>query len=323
MKRSRRAFLRVAAGAAIVPAMSNFGFAQTYPTRPVRLYVGFFASGLTDIIARITGQWLSERLGQQFIIEDKPGAGTNLATEEVVRARPDGYTFLMASSSNAINATLYAKLNFDFVRDTIPVALVARTPLVIVVNPSFPAKTVPEFIAYTKANPGKINMASPGIGSSVHLAGELFMKMTGVNFIMVQYSNSYVPDLLAGQVQFSFSPIPTTIANVRAGNLRALAVAGETRSQALPNIPTVGEFIPGYEAAVWNGVVAPKNTPAEIIDKLNSEINAGLTDPKMIARFADIGSAPKPMTAADFRKFIVDDTNKWGKVIRGANIKRI
>ena len=323
MKRSRRAFLRVAAGAAIVPAMSNFGFAQTYPTRPVRLYVGFFASGLTDIVARLMGQWLSERLGQQFIIEDKPGAGTNLATEEVVRARPDGYTFLMASSSNAINATLYAKLNFDFVRDTIPVALVARTPLVIVVNPSFPAKTVPEFIAYAKANPGKINMASPGIGSSVHLAGELFMKMTGVDFVMVQYSNSYVPDLLAGQVQFSFSPIPTTIANVREGKLRALAVAGETRSQALPDIPTVGEFVPGYEAAVWNGVVAPKNTPAEIIGKLNSEINAGLTDPKMMARLSDMGSVPTSMSPADFGKFIVDDTDKWGRVIRGANIKRI
>ena len=323
MKRSRRAFLRVAAGAAIVPAMSNFGFAQTYPTRPVRLYVGFFASGLTDIVARSMGQWLSEQLGQQFIIEDKPGAGTNLATEEVVQARPDGYTFLMASSSNAINTTLYAKLNFDFVRDTIPVALVARTPLVIVVNPSFPAKTVPEFIAYAKANPGKINMASPGIGSSVHLAGELFMKMTGVNFVMVQYSNSYVPDLLAGQVQFSFSPIPTTIANVREGKLRALAVAGETRSQALPDIPTVGEFIPGYEAAVWNGVVAPKNTPAEIIGKLNSEINAGLTDPKMMARLSDMGSVPTSMSPAEFGKFIVDDTDKWGRVIRGANIKRI
>ena len=321
MKPSRRGFLRVATGAAIVPAMSNFGFAQTYPTRPVRLYVGFFASGLTDIVARLMGQWLSERLGQQFIIEDKPGAGTNLATEEVVRARPDGYTFLMASSSNAINATLYAKLNFDFVRDTIPVALVARTPLVIVVNPSFPAKTVPEFIAYAKANPGKINMASPGIGSSVHLAGELFMKMAGVSFVMVQYRSSYVPDLLAGQVQFSFSPIPTTIANVRAGKLRALAVAGETRSQALPDIPTVGEFIPGYEAAVWNGVVAPKNTPVEMIDKLNSEINAGLADPKMMARFADIGSVPKPMSRADFGKFIVNDTDKWGNVIRVAHIK--
>ena len=315
--------MHVAAGAAIIPATPRISWAQTYPSRPARLFVGFFAGSLTDSVARLMGQWLSERLGQQFIVEDQPGAGTNLATEMVVRARPDGYTFLMASSSNAINATLYAKLNFDFVRDTIPVAIVARTPLVIVVNPSFPAKTVPEFIAYAKANPGKINMASPGIGSSVHLAGELFMKMAGVNFVVVQYRNSYVPDLLAGQVPLSFSPIPTTIANIRAGTLRALAVTGETRSQALPDIPTVGEFIPSYEATVWNGVVAPKNTPAEIIDKLNSEINAGLTDPKMMARLSDMGSVPKSMSPADFGKFIVDDTDKWGKVIRGANIERI
>jgi tripartite-type tricarboxylate transporter receptor subunit TctC len=323
MKFSRRDFMHVAAGAAIIPATPRISWAQTYPSRPARLFVGFFAGSLTDSVARLMGQWLSERLGQQFIVEDQPGAGTNLATEMVVRARPDGYTFLMASSSNAINATLYAKLNFDFVRDTIPVAIVARTPLVIVVNPSFPAKTVPEFIAYAKANPGKINMASPGIGSSVHLAGELFMKMAGVNFVVVQYRNSYVPDLLAGQVPLSFSPIPTTIANIRAGTLRALAVTGETRSQALPDIPTVGEFIPSYEATVWNGVVAPKNTPAEIIDKLNSEINAGLTDPKMMARLSDMGSVPKSMSPADFGKFIVDDTDKWGKVIRGANIERI
>jgi tripartite-type tricarboxylate transporter receptor subunit TctC len=323
MKRSRRAFLHVAAGATIIPAMSHFAWAQTYPTRPVRLYVGFFAGGLTDIVARLMGQWLSERLGQQFIVDDQPGAGTNIATEAVVRAHPDGNTFLMASSSNAINATLYAKLNFDFVRDTMPVASVSRTPLVMVVNPSFPAKTVPEFIAYAKANPGKINMASPGVGSSVHLAGELFMKMTGVNFVVVHYRNSYVPDLLAGQVQLVFSPIPTTIQQIRAGKLRALAVTGETRSQVLPDVPTVGEFVPSYEATVWNGVVAPKNTPTEIITKLNSEINAGLTDSKMMARFADMGSVPKPMMAADFGRFIVEDTEKWGKVIRGANITPI
>jgi len=258
MKRSRRAFLRVAAGAAVIPTISHFAWAQTYPTKPVRLYVGFFAGGLTDIIARLMGQWLSERLGQQFIVENRAGAGTNLATEEVVRAHHDGYTFLMASSSNAINATLYAKLNFDFVRDTTPVANVARTPLVMLVNPSLPAKTVPEFIAYAKANPGKVNMASPGVGSSVHLAGELFMKMAGVNFVVVQYSSSYVPDLLAGHVQLVFSPIPTTIQQIRAGKLRALAVTSEARSPALPDIPTVGEFVPSYEATVWNGVVAPK-----------------------------------------------------------------
>ncbi len=323
MKFSRRAFINMVAGAAIIPATSRFSWAQTYPSRPVRLYVGFFAGGLTDIVARLMGQWLSERLGQQFIVEDQPGAGTNLATEAAVRARPDGYTFLMASSSNAINATLYAKLNFDFVRDTIPVAIVSRTPLVIVVNPTFPAKTVPEFIAYAKANPGKINMASPGIGSSVHLAGELFMKMASVNLVVVQYRNSYVPDLLAGHVPLSFSPIPTTIANIRAGKLRALAVTGETRSQALPDIPTVGEFMPRYEATVWNGIVAPKNTPAEIIDKLNSEINAALSDPKMMARLSDMGSVPTSMSSAGFGKFIVNDTDKWGKVIRGANIARI
>ena len=317
----RRRFLQLAAGAAALPAAARIAFADTYPTRAVHLVAGFAAGSASDINARLLGQWLSERLGQQFIIEDLPGAGTNLATEKVVRALPDGYTFLMASSSNAINATLYAKLNFDFVRDTIPVASVARTPLVMVVNPSFPAKTVPEFIAYAKANPGKINMASPGIGSSVHLAGELFMKIAGVNFVVVQYRNSYVPDLLAGQVPLSFSPIPTTIANIQAGKLRALAVTGETRSQALPDIPTVGEFIPSYEATVWNGVVAPKNTPTEIIDKLNSEINAGLTDPKFMARLSDIGSVPKSMSRSDFGKFIVDDTDKWGKVIRGANIK--
>jgi len=321
MKLLRRQFLHLAAGAVALPAFSRIAWAQAYPSRPVRLFVGFFAGGLTDIVARLMGQWLSERLGRQFIVEDQPGAGTNLATEKVVRARPDGYTFLMASSSNAINATFYAKLNFDFVRDTIPVAIVARTPLVMVVNPSFPAKTVPEFIAYAKANPGKINMASPGIGSSVHLAGELFMKMAGVNFVVVQYRNSYVPDLLAGEVSLSFSPIPTTMANIRAGTLRALAVTGVTRSQALSDIPTVGEFIPSYEATVWNGVVAPKNTPTEIIDKLNSEINAGLTDPKMMARLSDMGSVPTSMSPADFGKFIVNDTDKWGKVIRAANIQ--
>jgi tripartite-type tricarboxylate transporter receptor subunit TctC len=321
MKLLRRQFLHLAAGAVALPAFSRIAWAQAYPSRPVRLFVGFFVGGLTDIVARLMGQWLSERLGQQFIVEDQPGAGTNLATEALVRAAPDGYTFLMASSSNAINTTLYTKLNFDFVRDTIPVAIVSRTPLVVVVNPSFPAKTVPEFIAYAKANPGKINMASPGIGSSVHLAGELFMKMAGVNFVVVQYRNSYVPDLLAGQVPLSFSPIPTTIANIRAGKLRALAVTGETRSQALPDIPTVGEFMPSYEATVWNGIVAPKNTPAEIIDKLNSEINAGLTDPKMMARLSDMGSVPTSMSPADFGKFIVNDTDKWAKVIRAANIQ--
>jgi tripartite-type tricarboxylate transporter receptor subunit TctC len=263
----------------------------------------------------------SQRLGQQFIVEDQPGAGTNLATETVLRAPPDGYTFLMATSTNAINATLYDHLKFNFIRDTTPAASIARTPLVIVVNPSFPAKSVPDFITYAKANPGKINMATAGIGSSVHLAGELFMTMTGVQLVPVHYRNSYVPDMLAGQVQLVFSPIPTTIEQVRAGKLRALAVTSGTRSQALPDVPTIGEFVSGYEASVWNGVVAPKNTPAEIIDKLYKEIDAALADPKIMARFAQVGSVPKSMTPADFGKFIAADTEKWGKVIRAANIK--
>ena len=313
--------MHVAAGAAIMPATSRLSWAQAYPSRPVRLFVGFFAGGLTDIVARLMGQWLSERLGQQFIVEDQPGAGTNLATEKVVRARPDGYTFLMASSSNAINATLYDNLKFNFIRDTTPVGSIARTPLVMVVNPSFSAKTVPDFITYAKANPGKINMATAGIGSSVHLAGELFMTMTGVQLVPVHYRNSYVPDMLAGQVQLVFSPIPATIGQVRAGRLRALAVTSGTRSQALPDVPTIGEFVPGYEASVWNGVVAPKNTPAEIIDKLSKEIDLALADPKIIARFAEVGSVPKSMTPAAFGKFIAEDTEKWAKVIRAANIK--
>jgi tripartite-type tricarboxylate transporter receptor subunit TctC len=313
--------MHVAAGAAIMPATSRLSWAQAYPSRPVRLFVGFFAGGLTDIVARLMGQWLSERLGQQFIVEDQPGAGTNLATEKVVRARPDGYTFLMASSSNAINATLYDNLKFNFIRDTTPVGSIARTPLVMVVNPSFSAKTVPDFITYAKANPGKINMATAGIGSSVHLAGELFMTMTGVQLVPVHYRNSYVPDMLAGQVQLVFSPIPATIGQVRAGRLRALAVTSGTRSQALPDVPTIGEFVPDYEASVWNGVVAPKNTPAEIIDKLSKEIDLALADPKIIARFAEVGSVPKSMTPAAFGKFIAEDTEKWAKVIRAANIK--
>ena len=321
MKLPRRKFLRLAAGAAALPLVSRVALAEVYPSRPVRLIVGFPAGGLTDILARLLSPWLSERLGQQFIVDDQPGAGTNLATETVVRALPDGYTFLMATSTNAINATLYDNLKFNFIRDTTPVGSIARTPLVMVVNPSFPAKSVPDFITYAKANPGKINMATAGIGSSVHLAGELFMTMTGVQLVPVHYRNSYVPDMLAGQVQLVFSPIPTTIEQVRAGKLRALAVSGGTRSQALPDVPTIGEFVPGYEASVWNGLVAPKNTPAEIIDKLSKEIDLALADPKIMARFADLGSVPKSMTTADFGKFIAEDTEKWGKVIRAANIK--
>jgi tripartite-type tricarboxylate transporter receptor subunit TctC len=316
----RRKFLHLA-GAVALPAVSRIALSDTYPSRPVRLIVGFFAGGLTDILARLLAPWLSERLGQQFIVEDQPGAGTNLAAGTVVRAPPDGYILLMATSSNAINATLYDNLKFNFISDTAPVASIARTPLVMVVNPSFPATTVHDFITYAKANPGKINMATSGIGSSVHLAGELFMTMTGVELIRVHYRNSYVPDMLAGQVQLVFSPMPTTIQQVRAGKLRALAVTSETRSQALPDVPTIGEFVPGYEASVWNGVVAPKNTPAVVIDKLYKEIDAALADPMIVARFAEVGSVPKSMTPKDFGKFIAEDTEKWGKVIQADNIK--
>ena len=321
MKLPRRKLLHLAASVAVLPAASRIALALDYPTRPVRLIVGYFAGGLTDILARLLSPRLSERLGQQFIVEDQPGAGTNLATETVVRAVPDGYTLLMASSTNAVNATLYDTLKFNFIRDTTPVASIARTPLVMVVNPSFPAETVPDFITYAKANPGKINMATAGIGSSVHLAGELFMTMTGVQLVPVHYRNSYVPDMLAGQVQLVFSPVPTTIQQVRAGKLRALAVTTGRRSQALPDVPTIGEFVSGYEASVWNGVVAPKNTPAEIIDKLYKEIDATLADSKIMARFAEVGSVPKSMTPADFGKFIAEDTEKWGNVVQSANIR--
>jgi tripartite-type tricarboxylate transporter receptor subunit TctC len=320
MKIPRRRLLHLA-GAAALPVISRIARSDTYPTRPVHLIVGFPAGGLTDILARLLSPWLSERLGQQFIVEDQPGAGTNLATERVVRALPDGHTLLMATSTNAINATLYENLNFNFIRDTAPVASIARTPLIMEVNPSFPARTVPDFLDYAKANPGKINMATAGIGSSVHLAGVLFMTMTGVQLVAVHYRNSYVPDMLAGQVQVVFSPVPTTIEQVRAGKLRLLAVTSATRLQALPDIPTISEFVPGYDASMWNGVVAPKNTPAEIINKVYREIDAGLTDPKITARFAEVGSVPKSMTPADFGKFIAEDTEKWGSVIRAANIK--
>jgi tripartite-type tricarboxylate transporter receptor subunit TctC len=320
MKLARRKLLHLA-GAIALPAVSRIAWSDTYPTRPVHLIVGFPAGGLTDILARLLSPWLSDRVGQQFIVEDQPGAGTNLATERVVRALPDGHTLLMATSTNAINATLYDNLNFNFIRDTAPVASIARTPLIMEVNPSFPAKTVPDFISYAKANPGKINMATAGIGSSVHLAGMLFMTMTGVQLVPVHYRNSYLPDMLAGQVQVVFSPVPTTIEQVRAGKLRALAVTSATRSPALPDIPTIGEFVSGYEASVWNGVVAPKNTPAEIVDKVYKGIDAGLADTKIMARFAEIGSVPKSMTPAEFSKFIAEDTEKWGTVIRAANIK--
>jgi tripartite-type tricarboxylate transporter receptor subunit TctC len=321
MKLPRRRFLRLAWGVAALPAVSRIAWSGAYPTRPVRLIVGFAAGGFTDTLTRLLGPWLSERLGQQVIVEDQPGAGSNLATETVVRALPDGYTLLMATSTNAINATLYNNLKFNFIRDTTPVASIAHTPLVMVVNPSFPAKAVPEFIAYAKANPGKVNMATAGIGSPSHLAGELFMTMTGVRLVPVHYRTLYVPDIIAGQVHLVFSPLPTVIEQVRAGKLRALAVTSGTHLQALPEVPTISEFVPGYEASVWHGLVAPKNTRNEIVDKIHKEIDAALADPKIVARLAGVGSIPKSMTPADFGKFIAEETEKWGKVIRANNIR--
>jgi tripartite-type tricarboxylate transporter receptor subunit TctC len=289
----------------------------------VRIIVGVAPGGPTDILARLMGQWLSERLGQQFIIENRPGAGGNIGTEAVVRASPDGHTLLMVGSYNAINATLYAKLNYNFIRDIAPVAGVIRGTIVMVVNPSVPARSVPEFIAYAKANPGKINMASPGIGSTPHLAGELFNIMAGLNLVHVPYRGGApaLTDLMSGQVQVYFSSTVSSIEYIKTGRLRALAVTTATRSEVLPDLPTLGEFVPGYEAIAWLGIGAPKATPAEIVDKLNREINAGLADPKIKARLADLGSTPLVGSPADFGKFIADETDKWGKVIRAANIK--
>jgi tripartite-type tricarboxylate transporter receptor subunit TctC len=303
--------------------MSRIALAQTYPTRSVRIIVGFAAGGTSDIVGRLVGQWLSERLGQQFIVENRPGASTNLATEAVARAAADGYTLLVVSSTSAINATLYDKLNFVFLRDIAPVASVFETPLVVEVNPSVPVRTIPEFIAYAKANPGKLNLATPGIGTSPHVAGELFKMTAGVDMVHVPYRGTgpMLTDLIGGQVQVAFDPLPASIAHIRAGKLRALAVTTATRSDALPDVPTVGEFVPGYEASNWYGVGAPKATPAETVDKLNKEINAGLADPKLKARLADVGGDVLALSPADFGKFIADDVSKWAKVIRAANVK--
>jgi tripartite-type tricarboxylate transporter receptor subunit TctC len=321
MKLPRRKFLHLAAGAAALPAVSRIARAQAYPIRPVRLIVGFAAGGAPDIVARLMGQWLSDRLGQPFIVDNRPGAASNIGTEVVVRAPPDGYTLLVATSTNATNSTLYDKLNFDLIRDIAPVAGLVRVPFVMVVNPSVPAKTVSEFIAYAKANPSEINMASAGNGSTPHIFGELFKLMAGVNLLHVPYRASPFPDLLGGQVQVYFTPIPSAIGYIRTGKLRALAVTTATRSEALPDIPVVADFVPGYEATGWQGVCAPKNTSSEIIDKLNREINAVLGDTNMKERLADLGAVPMPMTPVDFGKFIADETEKWGKVIRAANIK--
>jgi tripartite-type tricarboxylate transporter receptor subunit TctC len=323
VKLSRQRFLQLAAGAAACPFVSRLAWAETYPTRPVHLIVGFAAGGAPDILARLMGEWLSSRLGQPFVIENRTGAGSNIATETVVQAPGDGYTLLLASLANAVNATLYEKLNYNFMRDTVPVAGISRDPNVMVVVPSFPAKTVPEFIAYAKANPGKINMASPGVGTSPHMAGELFKFMTGIQMTHVAYRGSppAITDLLGGQVQVYFAPISASIEYVRAGKFRALAVTTAKRADALPDVPTVGEFVPGYEASAFYGVSAPKATPAEIVNKLNGEINAGLTDPKLKARLADLGSSPFVGSPSDFGKLIAEETEKWGKVVKFANIK--
>ena len=323
MKLPRRRFLHLAAGAAALPAVSRIAWAQAYPSRPVRLIVPVGPAGATDITARLVGQWLSERLGQQFIIENRPGAGSNIGTEAVARAPADGYTLLAIAIPNAVNATLYDKLNFNFVRDIAPVAPIVRFPYIMVVNPSVPAKTLPEFIAYAKANPGKINMASPGIGSTPHVNGELFKVMTGTNMVHVPYRSAaaVMTDLLSGQVQVYFGTTASSLEYVKTGKLRALAVTIERRLDALPDIPAVAEFVPGYEASTWYGVGAPKATPAEIVEKLNKEINAGLADPKIKARLADLGGDVLALSPADFGKLVADETEKWGNVIRALNIK--
>jgi tripartite-type tricarboxylate transporter receptor subunit TctC len=323
MNLPRRRFLSLAAGAAALPAVSCLAQAQTYPTHPVRLITGFPAGGPTDVLARLMGQWLSERLGQPFVIENRPGAGGNIGTEAVVRASPDGHTLLLVGAANAINTTLYARLNFAFLRDIVPVASISREASVFVVHPSFPAKTVPEFIAYATANPSKINMASAGNGGASHVAGELFKMMVGVNMVHVPYRGGApaFTDLLGGQVQVMFAPVLMSIESIRAGRLRALAVTTAARSDVLSGVPTVGEFVPGYEASSVFGIGVPRNTPAEIVDKLNKEINAALADPKIKARLAEQGGTVLALSPAEFGKLIADETEKWGTVIKFANIK--
>jgi tripartite-type tricarboxylate transporter receptor subunit TctC len=320
MKLPRRGFLHLIAGAVALPALSRRAWAQAYPARPVRIIVPFPAGQATDTIARLMGQSLSERLGQAFVIENRTGAGGNLGTDAVVTAPPDGYTLLLCGLSSAFNATLYKQLSFDFIRDIAPVAAIGGGPYVMVVNPSVPANTVAEFIAYAKANPGKINMASSGNGSVSQIFGELFQTMTGVKLVHVPYRGGYVQDLLGGQTQVVFGTIASCIQLIRAGTLRALAVTTTTRSRVLPDVPAMSEYVPGYDASQWYGFGAPRNTPADIVGKLNSEINAALADPKLVARLDDLGVAPTPMTSADFGKLIAAETEKWGKVIRAANI---
>jgi tripartite-type tricarboxylate transporter receptor subunit TctC len=323
MKFPRRRFLGMAAAAAALPTASRVAKAQTYPVRPVQLTVYFAAGGGNDIIARLVGQWLSERLGQQFVILNRPGGGGNIGTEAVVRAAPDGYSLLFVSTPSATNATLYDKLGFNFIRDITPVACISREPNVMVISPSVPAKSVPEFIEYAKANPGKINYASAGIGTSQHMAGELFKMMADINMVHIPHRGSApaLTSVLGGQVQLVFVSMPSVLEYIRSDKLRALAVTSAKRSELLPDIPTVSEFVPGFEAGPFYGVGAPKNTPPEIVERLNTEINAGLTNPKLGARLADLGCTPLPGSPGEFGKLIADETEKWAKVIKFANIK--
>jgi tripartite-type tricarboxylate transporter receptor subunit TctC len=323
MKLLRRNFLQLAAGAAALPALPRTTSALDYPTRPVRIIVGFAAGGAPDVLARLIGQWLSDYLGQTFVVVNRTGASGTIAVEDVVKASADGYTLLVTALPDAVNATLYQNLHYNFVRDIAAVAAISRDPDVMVVVPSFPAKTVPEFVSYAKAHPGKINMASAGVGSSPHMAGELFKFMTGIDMTHIAYRGSApaLTDLLGGEVQVYFAPISTSLEFIKAGKLRALAVTTAERAGQLPNVPTVGDFVPGYEMSAWYGICAPKVTPAEIIGKLNAAINAGLADPKMKARLADLGSSPFVISPVDFGKFITDETEKWAKVIHAASIK--
>ena len=323
MKLPRRTFLHLAAGAAALPAFSRSASTQAYPTRSVRIICGIAAGGAPDIVARLVAQWLSERLGQQFVVENRTGGATNIATEAVVRAPPDGYTLLQVTSSNGVNATLYDKRNFNFIRDIAPVASITLTPHIMEVNPSFPAKTVPAFIAYAKANPGKISLASTGIGSPGHLGSELFRMMVGIDMTHVPYRGAAqaLTDLIGGQVQVAIVTSAASIEHIRSGKLHPLAMTTSMRLEFLPGIPTVGEFVPGYEVSGWLGIGAPKNTPTEIIERLNREINAGLADPKFKARLADLGLTVLGGSPADFGKLIADETEKWAKVIKFANIK--
>jgi tripartite-type tricarboxylate transporter receptor subunit TctC len=323
MKFPRRQFLHLAAGAALLPAVSRTADAQSYPTRPIRLIIGYTPGGSADLTARLMGQWLSERLGQSFVVENRPGGGTNIATEAALRAAPDGYSLLLVAPANAINATLYSKLNFNFLLEMVPIAGIIRCPNVVVVNPEVPVKTIPELIAYAKANPGKLNMASSGNGSTIHMSGELFKMLTGIDMLHVPYRGGApaLTDLLSGQVQVMFDNIPTCAEHVKSGKLRGLAVTSMRRSEVLPDLPTVADFLPGYEASAWYGLAAPKGTPPEIVETLNKAVNAILADPAAKTRFGELGAILLPGSAADFGKLVADETDKWGKVVKFAGAK--